>query len=189
MDEIDLYLPYQREATNMILFTRWLAMNYEGILNIQNEEWYLEKLKYYKDIILPMYIENGTYLNTIKNNKMKEYNVSFETTILSENAIGAAKEVDEILKRDNIRWVYTVQQLDEDKIVCVDLERDFVEEEDITNEYQPEIIGNNLYTSAQMLDFAWNFYYDLSRKNNVPENLISENFTLVEEYFKETFKK
>ena len=120
---------------------------------------------------------------------MKEYNVSFEITTLSENAIEAAKEVDGILKRDNIRWVYTVQQLDEDKIVCVDLERDFVEEEDITNEYQPEIIGNNLYTPAQMSDFAWSFYYDLSRKNNVPENLISENFTLVEEYFKETFNK
>ena len=120
---------------------------------------------------------------------MKEYNVTFEITTLSENAIEAAKEVDEILKKDDIKWVYTVQQLDEDKIVCVDLERDFVEEEDITNEYQPEIIGNNLYTPAQMLDFAWNFYYDLSRKKNVPENLISENFTLVEEYFKETFNK
>jgi hypothetical protein len=35
--------------------------------------------------------------------------------------------------------------------------------------------------------FAFDFYADLSRERNVPENLISENLTLAEAYFDEKF--
>ena len=38
-----------------------------------------------------------------------------------------------------------------------------------------------------MTKFAFDFYYELSRQNKVPENLISENITLAEIYFDEKF--
>jgi hypothetical protein len=38
-----------------------------------------------------------------------------------------------------------------------------------------------------MIDFAFYFYADLSRKMGVPENLISENLTHAENYFDEKF--
>lgn len=37
--------------------------------------------------------------------------------------------------------------------------------------------------------FAFKFYYDLSLKMGVPENLISENITNAEVYFDETFNR
>ena len=121
---------------------------------------------------------------------MKEYDVTFEITQLANSPIEAAMLTDETLKWDNIKWCYSVQELNTSKVLNIDLESEENEQElDITEEYYPQIIGKNLYTKQQMLNFAWNFYYDLSRKKNVPENLISENFTLVEEYFKETFNK
>lgn len=39
----------------------------------------------------------------------------------------------------------------------------------------------------QIIDFAFNFYYDMSRKMGVEENLISENRTNAEQYYTETF--
>lgn len=120
---------------------------------------------------------------------MKEYNVTFEITQLADNPLEAVKKVDLGLKDQDELWIYNVQELGSKTILSVDLlEEDGEQEFDISKTYVPQIKGNNLYTKRQMLDFAWNFYHDLSRKNN-PENLISENFTLVEEYFKKTFNK
>jgi hypothetical protein len=44
------------------------------------------------------------------------------------------------------------------------------------------------YSEEEVKELAFNFYYDMSRKMSVPENLISENFTNLEEWF-EQFKK
>ena len=121
---------------------------------------------------------------------MKEYDVTFEITQLANSPSEAAKSVDELTKNPNLKWIYNVQEWNSDIILSIDLlEEDGNQEVDISKNYVPQIKGNNLYTQEQLLNFAFNFYYDLSRKNNVPENLISENFTLVEEYFKGTFKK
>lgn len=121
---------------------------------------------------------------------MKEYNVTFEITQLANSPLEATKSVDELIKDIDLQWIYNVQEWGSDTILSIDLlEEDGEQEVDISKNYVPQIKGNNLYTQEQMLNFAFNFYYDLSRKNNVPENLISENFTLVEEYFKGTFKK
>ena len=123
-------------------------------------------------------------------NTMKEYNVTFEITQLADNPLMAAKIVNATLKDQSLDWIYNIQEWNDNKVISIDLlEEQNSQTLDVTEEYVPLIIGNNLYTKQQMLDFAWNFYYDLSRKNNVPENLINENFTLVEEYFKETFNK
>ena len=121
---------------------------------------------------------------------MKEYDVTFEITQLANSPIEAANSVNELLHNPNLLRIYNVQEMYKNKISSVDLaEEEDSQEIDISDTYYPQIIGNKLYPEYKMLDFAWNFYYDLSRKNNVPENLISENFTLVEEYFKETFNK
>ena len=40
---------------------------------------------------------------------------------------------------------------------------------------------------AQMIEFAFNFYYDFSTKIGVPFNLISENRINAENYFNETY--
>lgn len=40
-----------------------------------------------------------------------------------------------------------------------------------------------------MTKFAFDFYADLSRKMNVPENLISENFTHAENFFEQKFNR
>ena len=123
-------------------------------------------------------------------NSMKEYNVTFEITQLANSPLEAVKIVDLGLKDPDELWIYNVQELGSETILSVDfLEKDGDQEIDISKTYVPQIKGNSLYTKQQMLDFTWNFYYDLSRKNNVPESLISENFTLVEEYFEETFNK
>ena len=123
-------------------------------------------------------------------NTMKEYNVTFEITQLADNPLMAAKIVNATLKDQSLDWIFTIQEWEDNKVISVDLlEEDNSQILDVSKEYVPLIIGNNLFTKLQMLDFAFNFYYDLSRKSNVPENLINENFTLVEEYFKETFNK
>ena len=121
---------------------------------------------------------------------MKEYNVTFEITQLANSSLEAAKLVDETLKDQEELWIYTVQEMGTDNVISIDLlEEDNQQETDITKEYTPQIKGNNLFTESQMKEFAYNFYYDLSRKREVPENLISENFTLVEEYFKGIYNK
>lgn len=42
-----------------------------------------------------------------------------------------------------------------------------------------------MYTKQELLQAAFNFYYDMSHKLGVPENLITENFVNVEEWFKD----
>ena len=121
---------------------------------------------------------------------MKEYDVTFEITQLANSPLEAVKKVDLGLKDQDELWIYNVQEWGSDTILSIDLlEEDGEQEVDISKNYVPQIKGNNLHTQEQMLNFAWNFCYDLSRKNNVPENLVSENFTLVEEYFKGIFNK
>jgi hypothetical protein len=44
------------------------------------------------------------------------------------------------------------------------------------------------YSKEEVKRFAFDFYYDMSRKMKVPENLVSENATNVDEWF-EQFKK
>lgn len=39
-----------------------------------------------------------------------------------------------------------------------------------------------------MVEFAFNFYYDFSNQSNVPFNLISENKSNAEQYYNKTFK-
>ena len=39
----------------------------------------------------------------------------------------------------------------------------------------------------QMINFAFNFYYDFCNKTGVPFNLISENRINAEDYYNETF--
>lgn len=51
---------------------------------------------------------------------------------------------------------------------------------------------NDAYTEREreiMTKFAFDFYADLSRKMNVPENLISENFTHAENFFEQKFNR
>ena len=44
------------------------------------------------------------------------------------------------------------------------------------------------YSEDEVKRIAFDFYYDMSHKMNVPENLISENATNVDEWFRQ-FKK
>ena len=45
------------------------------------------------------------------------------------------------------------------------------------------------YSEEEVKKLTFNFYYDMSRKMSVPENLISENFTNLEEWFEQNKKK
>jgi hypothetical protein len=45
------------------------------------------------------------------------------------------------------------------------------------------------YTKEDMIKFAFDFYYEMSSRMEVPFNLISENRLHSEQYYKETFKK
>ena len=47
----------------------------------------------------------------------------------------------------------------------------------------------NVYTEEQVKMLMFDFYYDMSHKMNVPKNLISENATNVDEWFKQHKKK
>ena len=47
----------------------------------------------------------------------------------------------------------------------------------------------NVYTEEQVKKLMFDFYYDMSHKMNVPKNLISENATNVDEWFKQYKKK
>jgi hypothetical protein len=68
-----------------------------------------------------------------------------------------------------------------------------------TNNEQHSIIQKNTgllliqtprkeYSEDEVKRIAFDFYYDMSHKMNVPENLISENATNVDEWFRQ-FKK
>ena len=45
-----------------------------------------------------------------------------------------------------------------------------------------------MYSEDEVKRIAFDFYYDISHKMNVPENLISENVTNVDEWFKQIKK-
>lgn len=47
----------------------------------------------------------------------------------------------------------------------------------------------NSYSEEEVKKLAFNFYYDMSHKMGVAENLISENATNVDVWFNEQFKK
>jgi len=50
----------------MFWFTRWLATNYEGTLNTQLGEWYIEQIKHFNENVFP------TMLDTeIQNNRLE----------------------------------------------------------------------------------------------------------------------
>lgn len=42
-----------RERLKMYHFSRWLAINYEGVLNTQNGYWYAEQIKYFDEHVYP----------------------------------------------------------------------------------------------------------------------------------------
>ena len=46
-----------------------------------------------------------------------------------------------------------------------------------------------MYSEEQLKMLMFDFYYDMSHKMNVPKNLISENATNVDEWFKQYKKK
>lgn len=49
--------------------------------------------------------------------------------------------------------------------------------------------NKNLYSEEELKRLMFDFYYDMSHKMNVPKNLISENATNVDEWFKQYKKK
>lgn len=53
------------EIVKMFLFNRWMAMNYEGVMNGESSEWLKGTLLYFEKYVLPIYIENGTYNDTV----------------------------------------------------------------------------------------------------------------------------
>lgn len=59
----------------MFWFSRWLATNYEGVLNEQYGTWYLEQMRYFNDNVFPNMIQTEinrdsfeSLLEFIKNN-------------------------------------------------------------------------------------------------------------------------
>jgi hypothetical protein len=52
--------------TKLIMFSRWMALNYSNDLSIQRGEWYKSQLDHFNNNIYPDYIKDGTV------NKYKE---------------------------------------------------------------------------------------------------------------------
>jgi len=50
-------------------------------------------------------------------------------------------------------------------------------------------VEGKIYTKEDMIKFAFDFYYQLSNKMEVPFNLISENRLHAENYYNETYKQ
>lgn len=46
-----------------------------------------------------------------------------------------------------------------------------------------------MYSEEEVKELAFNFYYDMSRQMNVPENLVSENRTNMDIWFEQNKKK
>ena len=55
----------------MFLFGRWIATNYEGVLNNQCGEWWKEQLRHFNTKVYPNYLKNGTIEKTKKFLKKK----------------------------------------------------------------------------------------------------------------------
>jgi hypothetical protein len=50
-------------------------------------------------------------------------------------------------------------------------------------------VEGKIYTKEDMIKFAFDFYYQLSNKMEVPFNLISENRLHAETYYNKTYKQ
>lgn len=118
---------------------------------------------------------------------MKEYKVSLELQVNAENPLDAAKTIQSWMDEMKEKWQFYVQAEDEKQIYSVDLEEEDEYAVCPVDEYEP-LINVETFYKKELLSFAFNFYYDLSKEKGVPENLISENFTLVEEYFNKIYK-
>jgi hypothetical protein len=46
------------------MFARWIATQYEGILNSQEGPWWVEQLNHFEAIVYPEYIRNGNVEET-----------------------------------------------------------------------------------------------------------------------------
>jgi len=53
------------EKVKIFLFTRWMGMCYSDVLNTKDGYWYLDKMKYFENVIIHNYIMNGTYQNAV----------------------------------------------------------------------------------------------------------------------------
>ena len=49
----------------MFLFARWLATNYEGVLNTENGQWYKKQIEHFEKVVWPNYEKNGTVDETM----------------------------------------------------------------------------------------------------------------------------
>ena len=94
---------------------------------------------------------------------------------------------------DSDKTLYKIKEQTSMAILSKDLTSTMVLfESDVEKELASRIIKviNNSYLERErdiMTKFAFDFYADLSRRMNVPENLISENLTHAEIYFEEKF--
>jgi hypothetical protein len=54
------------EKVKMFLFARWIATNYEGVLNTEDGYWYKEQLEHFNENVWINYLKNGTVEDTAK---------------------------------------------------------------------------------------------------------------------------
>lgn len=52
------------DYVKMFMFARWIAAEYEGILNSQEGPWWVEQLNHFEAIVYPEYIRNGSVEET-----------------------------------------------------------------------------------------------------------------------------
>ena len=65
----------------------------------------------------------------------------------------------------------------------------FIDRSKVSDMMLQDIAAEHLAMEEKnMVEFAFNFYYDFSKQSNVPFNLISENKSNAEQYYNETFK-
>jgi hypothetical protein len=57
------------------------------------------------------------------------------------------------------------------------------------SKYGAKWMQDRMYSEEEVKRLAFDFYYDMSHKMGVAENLISENATNVDVWFNEQFKK
>ena len=52
------------EKVKALLFAKWIAINYEGILNTQSGDWWVDRIAEFENVALENYIDNGSYDST-----------------------------------------------------------------------------------------------------------------------------
>ena len=69
--------------------------------------------------------------------------------------------------------------------------QELIEKIELNDYWIPNHIKNELLEKEkeQMVDFAIGAYQDISKMKGVPENLISENKILFEEYYNQTYNQ